>query len=109
MDFRELEEKLVAFRDARNWAEYHTPKNLAISAAVELGELLEHFQWETDEEILEAVKNPAKKEAIADEIADVVIYLTLLAHELGIDLGIDLDEALERKLEKNERKYPLRT
>ncbi|ASJ14670.1 nucleotide pyrophosphohydrolase [Thermococcus radiotolerans] len=105
MDFRELEKKLVAFRDARNWAEYHTPKNLAISAAVELGELLEHFQWETDEEILEAVKDPAKKEAIADEIADVVIYLTLLAHELGIDL----DEALERKLEKNGRKYPLRT
>jgi len=105
MDFRELEEKLVAFRDARNWAEYHTPKNLAISAAVELGELLEHFQWGTDEEILEAVKDPAKKEAIADEIADVVIYLTLLAHELGIDL----DEAVERKLEKNGRKYPLRT
>ncbi|ASA76887.1 nucleotide pyrophosphohydrolase [Thermococcus sp. 5-4] len=105
MDFRELEERVVAFRDARNWAEYHTPKNLAISAAVELGELLEHFQWETDEEILEAVEDPAKKEAIADEIADVVIYLTLLAHELGIDL----DEALERKLEKNGRKYPLRT
>lgn len=43
MDFRELEEKLVAFRDARGWKSYHTPKNLAISAAVELGELLEHF------------------------------------------------------------------
>ena len=105
MDFRKLEEKLVAFRDARGWGKYHTPKNLAISAAVELGELLEHFQWESDEEILEAVKDPAKKEAVADEIADVVIYLTLLAHELGIDL----DEALERKLEKNGRKYPLRT
>jgi len=102
MDFRELEEKLVAFRDARGWAEYHTPKNLAISAVVELGELLEHFQWESDEEILKAIKDPPKREAIADEIADVIIYLTLLAHELGIEL----DEAIERKLEKNERKYP---
>ena len=105
MDFRKLEEKLVAFRDARGWGKYHTPKNLAISAAVELGELLEHFQWESDEEILEAVKDPAKKEAVADEIADVVIYLMLLAHELGIDL----DRAVGEKLEKNGRKYPLRT
>jgi len=105
MDFRKLEEKLVAFRDARGWGKYHTPKNLAISAAVELGELLEHFQWESDEEILEAVKDPAKKEAVADEIADVVIYLTLLAHELGIDL----DRAVEEKIEKNGKKYPLRT
>ena len=97
MDFRELEKRLVAFRDARNWGKYHMPKNLAISAAVELGELLEHFQWEGDEEILEAVKDPAKKEAVADEIADVIIYLTLLAHELGIEL----DEALERKTSLN--------
>ncbi|ASJ08532.1 nucleotide pyrophosphohydrolase [Thermococcus siculi] len=104
MDFKELEKRLVAFRDARGWGRYHTPKNLAISAAVELGELLEHFQWESDEEILEAVKDPAKREAIADEIADVIIYLTLLAHELGIDL----DEAVERKIEKNGRKYPIR-
>lgn len=105
MHFRELEEKLVAFRDARSWRRYHTPKNLAISTAVELGELLEHFQWESDEEILESIKDPAKKEAIADEIADVIIYLTLLAHELGIDL----DRAVEEKIEKNGKKYPLRT
>ncbi|KUH33314.1 nucleotide pyrophosphohydrolase [Thermococcus celericrescens] len=103
MDFRELERKVVAFREERGWGIYHTPKNLAISAAVELGELLEHFQWGSDGEILEAVKDPTKKEAIADEIADVVIYLTLLAHELGIDI----DEAVERKLEKNGRKYPV--
>ncbi|WP_297504555.1 nucleotide pyrophosphohydrolase [Thermococcus sp.] len=103
MDFKELEERVVSFRNARGWAEYHTPKNLAVSVAVELGELLEHFQWEDDAEILEAVKDPAKKEAIADEIADVIIYLILLAHELGIDL----DEAVKRKLRKNEEKYPV--
>ncbi|NJE47163.1 nucleotide pyrophosphohydrolase [Thermococcus sp. GR7] len=76
MDFGELERKVVAFRDARGWAKYHTPKNLAISAAVELGELLEHFQWGTDEEILELSENPTKREAIADEIEDVVIFLS---------------------------------
>lgn len=83
MDFGELERKVVVFRDARGWAKYHTPKNLAISAVVELVELLEHFQWETDGEILELAENPTKREAIADEIADVIIYITLLAHELG--------------------------
>ncbi len=103
MEFGELERRLVEFRDARNWKRYHTPKNLAISAAVELGELLEHFQWENDREILEAVKDPERREAIGDEIADVIIYLLLLAHELGIDL----DKAVERKIRKNELKYPL--
>jgi NTP pyrophosphatase (non-canonical NTP hydrolase) len=104
MELKELESLLVQFRDARGWKRYHTPKNLAISAAVEMGELLEHFQWESDAEILKAVKEPAKKESVADEIADVIIYLTLLAHELEVDL----DEALMRKIKKNERKYPVR-
>ena len=103
MEFGELERRLVEFRDARNWKRYHTPKNLAISAAIELGELLEHFQWKSDGEILEAVKDPESREAIGDEIADVIIYLVLLAHELGIDL----DKAIERKIRKNELKYPL--
>jgi NTP pyrophosphatase (non-canonical NTP hydrolase) len=103
MEFGELESLLLKFRDSRGWKRYHTPKNLAISAVVEMGELLEHFQWEGDAEILEAVKDPAKKEAVADEIADVIIYLTLLAHELGINL----DEALVKKIKNNERKYPV--
>ncbi|ALM75825.1 nucleotide pyrophosphohydrolase [Thermococcus barophilus] len=101
MNFKELEEKAVKFRDERLWRKYHTPKNLAISITVEVGELLEHFQWDTNEEILEKVKNPKIKEEIGDEIADIIIYLTLLAHELGIDL----DEAVERKREikRNQR------
>ncbi|GAB6102815.1 hypothetical protein JCM16138_20380 [Thermococcus atlanticus] len=105
MNFRELSERALKFREERRWGKYHTPKNLAISLAVELGELLEHFQWKTNGEIVEAVKDPGKREAIADEMADVVIYLALLAHELGIDL----DGAVERKLRKNEKKYPVNT
>jgi NTP pyrophosphatase (non-canonical NTP hydrolase) len=100
---KDLEQKIIAFRDARDWHRYHTPKNLAISLAIELGELLEHFQWKTDEEILESVKDPKKKEEVADELADVAIYLITLAHELGIDLG----DAIAKKVVKNEKKYPV--
>lgn len=103
MGLREIEEELVRFRDERNWAKYHTPKNLAISIAVELGELLEHFQWETDDEIIASLGKLEKKDAIADEMADVLIYLVLLAHELGIDL----EEAVWRKIRKNAEKYPV--
>ncbi len=105
MNFRELSEKAVQFREARRWGKYHTPKNLAISLAVELGELLEHFQWKDDKEILRMAEDSVGREEIADEIADVAIYLSLLAYELGIDL----DKAVERKLKKNEEKYPLKT
>ena len=102
MSFKEIEEKAVKFRDERLWKKYHTPKNLAISLAIELGELLEHFQWETNEEILEKLNNTEIKEKIKDEMADIIIYLALLAHELGIDL----DKAVGEKLKKNEEKYP---
>ncbi|AFK22646.1 nucleotide pyrophosphohydrolase [Pyrococcus sp. ST04] len=98
-----ITQKIVKFRDERDWKKYHTPKNLAISLIIEIGELFEHFQWKTDDEILQDVKNPEKKEQIADELADVAIYTFLLANELGIDL----EDAILRKLEKNKRKYPV--
>lgn len=64
MNFKEIEERAVKFRDERLWKKYHTPKNLAISLAVEMGELLEHFQWETDEEILQSIKDPRKRKKL---------------------------------------------
>jgi len=89
-------EDIIAFRDARNWKQFHTPKNLAISIAVEAAELLELFQW-TDE-------LPAdKRTAVAEEIADIYIYLVTLAH----DLCISIEGAVEDKLEKNGQKYPV--
>ncbi|WP_010478553.1 nucleotide pyrophosphohydrolase [Thermococcus zilligii] len=103
MSLREIEGELVRFRDERDWKRYHTPKNLAISIAVELGELLEHFQWREDEEILASISDPAERENVEDEIADVLIYLVLLAHELGIDL----EKAALKKIAKNARKYPV--
>ncbi|EZP78212.1 MazG nucleotide pyrophosphohydrolase [Parageobacillus genomosp. 1] len=95
---KHLQQKIIEFRDARNWKQFHTPKDLAISLSLEAGELLENFQWKSSEE---AVKT--NLENIKDEIADVVIYALLLSHELGIDL----EKAVIDKIKKNEQKYPI--
>ncbi|HVE13409.1 MAG TPA: nucleotide pyrophosphohydrolase [Elusimicrobiota bacterium] len=93
--------KIRAFRDARDWMQFHDPKNLAISVAIEAAELLEHFQWRTPEQCVAHARR--EKEAVADEIADVATYL----FELADNLGIDLERAMERKIRKNARKYPV--
>ncbi|KYD21406.1 MULTISPECIES: nucleotide pyrophosphohydrolase [Anoxybacillaceae] len=95
---KHLQQKIIEFRDARNWKQFHTPKDLAISLSLEAGELLENFQWKSSEE---AVKT--NLENIKDEIADVVIYALLLSHELGIDM----EKAVMDKIKKNEQKYPI--
>lgn len=96
---KDLQQKIIAFRDARNWRQFHTPKDLAISLTLEAGELLENFQWKTSEEAVQA-----NFENIKDELADVVIYALLLSHELGIDL----EEAIINKMEKNEKSIRLK-
>jgi len=98
-----LKKQVSGFRDQRNWLNDNTPKNLAISISVEAGELLEHFQWKTDEQIREAVKDRAKKNQISDELADVLILC------LGFSdvMGIDISEAIEAKLKKAAEKYPV--
>jgi NTP pyrophosphatase (non-canonical NTP hydrolase) len=96
---KDLQQKIIAFRDARNWRQFHNPKDLAISLTLEAGELLENFQWKTSEEAVQA-----NFENIKDELADVVIYALLLSHELGIDL----EEAIINKMEKNEKSIRLK-
>ncbi len=98
-----LKKQVSGFRDQRNWLNDNTPKNLAISISVEAGELLEHFQWKTDEQIREAVTDRAKKNQISDELADVLILC------LGFSdvMGIDISEAIEAKLKKAAEKYPV--
>jgi NTP pyrophosphatase (non-canonical NTP hydrolase) len=97
-----LKKQVSGFRDERNWLSDNTPKNLAISISVEAGELLEHFQWKTDEQIREAVKDRVKKSQISDELADVLILC------LGFSdvMGIDISEAIEAKLRRAAEKYP---
>jgi dCTP diphosphatase len=97
----EVLERIRQFRDERDWLQFHNPKDLAISVAIEAGELLEEFQWKDKEQ---AGRHAAEnREAIADEIADVAIYLYELADVLDIDLG----RAILAKLEKNAVKYPV--
>ena len=98
-----LKKQVSEFRDARGWLRYDTPRNLAISISIEAAELLEHFQWKTDELTREALMDGAKKDAISDELADVLIYC------LGFSdvLGIDVSNAVEGKLRKNGEKYPV--
>ena len=98
-----LTEKILDFRNARDWKKYHTPKNLSLSLIIELGELFELIQWQKDSEIIEEIFRI--KPQITDELADVAIYLFLLAHELGVNL----EEAIPEKLEKSNNKYPVGT
>lgn len=93
MNLKELQKVIVKFRDEREWKKFHTPKNIAVSIAVESAELLEHFQWS------EECKD---KKEISYEMADVLAYLLLLADECGIDL----EKAFLEKMEINAKKYP---
>jgi NTP pyrophosphatase (non-canonical NTP hydrolase) len=95
-----LRSRLRGFTRDRDWHQFHSPKNLSMALAVEAAELLEHFQWLTEEQ--SRAVDPEKLAEIKDEIGDVLIYLVRLADELGIDPL----EAANQKLDKNERKYP---
>lgn len=92
---------LRKFASAREWQQFHTPKNLAMALSVEAAELLEHFQWLTAEQSTRLAA--PRKQAVADEIADVLIYLTRLADVLQIDPLA----AAQRKMRQNARKYPV--
>ena len=92
MTISELTNQINAFRDARDWKQFHNPKDMAISINIEAAELLEHFQWKNPAECETHLK--ANREAVADEMADVAIYLFELADLLGLDLG----EEMLRKL-----------
>ena len=93
---KELIDKILKFRDDRNWKQFHNPKDLAISINLEAAELLENFQWTgSDTEISEKLEN------ITEELADVVIYCIYMADVLGLDM----DEVILDKLSKNGEKY----
>jgi dCTP diphosphatase len=100
---RQLQDKVIAFRDARDWKQFHNPKDLAISLVLEATEVLEHFQYKNSEEVIDHTKK--HKADIAEELSDVMYHLLLFAH----DLEIDLVQAFEDKLAKNALKYPVAT
>ena len=103
MNIDELTQAQVKFRDARNWAQFHTLRNLIVSLNLEASELLELTQWKSDSEIAAMFENDKQMESLRDECADVLLYLLLIA-EKG---GFDLLRAAAEKLEKNVLKYPV--
>ena len=97
----ELQSKIVGFRDARDWKQFHNPKDVAMSLVLEAAELMEHFQWKDEAEVLDHLKN--HKDEVADELADVFYWVLLMAHDLDINISF----ALNSKLIKNDAKYPV--
>jgi NTP pyrophosphatase (non-canonical NTP hydrolase) len=97
-----LNEALEKFATDRDWAQFHSPKNLVMALTGEVGELSEIFQWMTEAQSRTAGSNPDTAQAVREELADVQLYLVRLASVLGIDLN----EAVQDKLQQNAEKYP---
>ncbi len=103
MSIESLQLALREFAQAREWDRFHSPKNLAMALAGESGELLELFQWLSEEESQVANLPAATHERVQEELADVFLYLVRLADKLNIDL----EQAATRKLAANAEKYPV--
>ena len=103
MNLPELTQAILKFRDERNWAQFHSLRNLIVSLNLEAGELLELTQWKSDADMASVQDDPGTREALRDECADVLLYLLLIADRAGIDL----EDAARCKLEKNAAKYPV--
>ena len=97
-DLQALSDRLRDFARERDWEQFHSPKNLSMALIAECAELVEHFQWLSEEDS----QNPKKTDEIAMEMADIFIYLLRLSERLDVDL---MDAAL-RKIEINESRYP---
>lgn len=98
MQNREIEEEIRTFVHERNWEQFHTPKDLAISISLEANELLEKFQWSGKETDV-----PAKRDGMKEELADVFIYCFMMADAIGVDPR----SIIQEKLEQNRKKYPV--
>ena len=101
-----IQQAVRRFRDARQWRQFHSPKNLSMSIAIEAAELMEHFQWLTTEQATTLAKDdPEARTAITEELADVFIYCFSLADMIECDVA----QIIFDKLTKNDEKYPVET
>ena len=103
MELKELQKKMIEFRDARDWAQYHNPKDLAISLSLEAAELLEIFQWKGPQEVEGTKSDPVTRKRVKEELGDILIYALNMCHAFGFDPS----EVILEKLEINEKKYPV--
>ena len=99
----DLTSRVRSFCEARDWDQYHGPKDLAIGVITEASELLEHFRFLSDEQALSLLNDFQKKADIEEEMADILFFLLRFSQRFEVDLG----QALIRKIEKSEKKYPL--
>jgi NTP pyrophosphatase (non-canonical NTP hydrolase) len=100
-DIKSLTKQVIAFRDARDWKQFHNPKDVALSLVLEATEVMEHFQWKSKEEMEKYILT--NKVEIGEELADVLYWVLMMAH----DLGIDILKATENKMKINNKKYPV--
>jgi NTP pyrophosphatase (non-canonical NTP hydrolase) len=99
----ELKERIASFAKARDWEQFHAPKNLAMALASEVGELMEHFLWSDNLESRQLLKDSDKRTQVAEELADVLIYALRFADVTGLDAT----KAILAKMERNEERYPV--
>ena len=100
-DFNDLQKSIRDFCMARNWEQFHKPKDIAISLSLEANEVLEHFQWKNDQEVVNHLKKHKKQ--FGEELSDVLYWTLYLADKANIDLK----HAFQEKMRKNEMKYPV--
>ncbi|HAL12814.1 MAG TPA: NTP pyrophosphohydrolase [Planctomycetaceae bacterium] len=98
----DLKTLIQDFVDQRDWNQFHSPKNLSMSMAIEAAELMEHFQWISMDESRETPDNPEKLHDVGEEIADVICYAIALCNQLELDIAT----VVTNKMEKNVAKYP---
>ena len=103
MELKELQKKVIEFRDAPHWGQYHNPKDLAISLSLEAAELLEIFQWKDPQEVEACKSDPESRRRVKEELGDILIYALNMCHAFGFDPS----EVILEKLEINEKKYPV--
>ena len=101
--YAQLRDAMIAFRDARDWRQFHDAKNLAEGLSLEAAELLEIFLWKTTDESRVMAADPAVRAKVSEEVADCFLFCVLMADAFGIDL-ID---AAQKKIEINAQKYPV--
>jgi len=102
MNIKEIQNRLRIFAEERDWEQFHSPKNLAMALCAEAAELLELFQWLTEEQSRNISASEREMALVREEVADVFIYLARLADKLGIDI----EEEVFKKMEINEKRYP---
>ncbi|MCO4792251.1 MAG: nucleotide pyrophosphohydrolase [Bacteriovoracaceae bacterium] len=106
INIQDLVKRMAEFSKERDWDQFHTPKNLSMALSVECAELMEHFQWLSNEAASEltneSLENIKKREEIAEEICDILFYTSRISDVMNLDLVT----AIEKKFEKNAKKYP---